>query len=370
MSAIEQSENIAQTLYGANANRCAWMALNTTPILERPFWWSFRIITQQILEKNDKNYYQRIISTLLTFPLAPVSLLGASAALLTRFVTHYLEEGSFLYYRGKVGSLEQVKQFSLLTWNVCCMSGGLPILYGGVAPAQQRIQRIAEKILSADPDIICLQEMEDEACTLRLIELLSDKYHDFYFNIAPRRLVKSGSGLMVASKIRLQEPTFHLFKAATRAQKWANKGFFAFTFSMQDQHIHVINVHLQPSKIDQHPTPPEKSVRESQIQQILKKVAQTQKTTLHLVVGDFNIVSGSEEHQTSSIRQFEDLSAKISDATWIDYSEKKEVTHKLDYILAKGNFLNQNTQLIACFDVKNPQKALSDHQALSTCVSL
>lgn len=337
--------------------------LKATYILETPLW-KFTVSIGNVRNKEEKNY-KRILSGCLAALLTPPSIFGASAALISRWVTFYLQHGGFIYCKGREDEivLKNPKKFSLFTLNACCFSGGLPKFFGGVSPSEERIDQIAEKILAQDPDVICLQEMADEKSSLRLVELLAGSYRDMYLNIGPRRLIKGGSGLFVASKYPIEEPHFEQFIASTNAQKFEKKGFFNFFITNQGKRFaQIANTHLQPSKNELYPSVSEIRVRESQISQILQKMKC--EDLPRFAVGDLNLVVDSEEYEFSSIRSFVDLSEKIKEGTWINYDSLNKTRQKIDYMLFKGVEINHTTKLIPFFDPTSSKKALSDHQGL------
>ena len=68
--------------------------------------------------------------------------------------------------------------FSLLSWNICCTSGGYGISDGGVMPESFRIDRVLEKIIEKDADVNCLYEVFDVNTGWNIQDKLLPKQRD------------------------------------------------------------------------------------------------------------------------------------------------------------------------------------------------
>jgi endonuclease/exonuclease/phosphatase family metal-dependent hydrolase len=77
--------------------------------------------------------------------------------------------------------------------------GFFPRLFGGVTPARERIEAVANKILQEDPDLFVAQEVHVGPAAA-LYEQLKGTYAHFYTRILPSALLGFDSGLFIASK--------------------------------------------------------------------------------------------------------------------------------------------------------------------------
>ena len=68
---------------------------------------------------------------------------------------------------------------TLMTWNACMFYGGLPMAFGGVSPAFDRIGEVATVIKDHKPEILALQEMS-YGPALALYKQLKDEYSHFF----------------------------------------------------------------------------------------------------------------------------------------------------------------------------------------------
>jgi len=360
----------------AKSHTCSTL-LKSARILEKPFWWCNQELTRAAVRPLEGNFGERAAWAFLALSAVPVSLTCGIISLIPRSMALYLQNESFTYCKGEAKEKNlSGNSFSLLTLNACCMPGGLPFLFGGMTPASERVDKIAEKILQEDADVVCLQEIHDEQAAFKLIEGLKHCYAHFYFNIGPL-IAGQNSGLFIASKYATEQPSFTAFNSFEGKQRFVNKGFFDFFIKNQDRRIaHIFNTHLQPSKIDTQPTPAEKIAREKQLKQMMEKVNKFSKEIpLQLMTGDFNIIAGSEEYKSSLIsKELQDISSEVTSGTWSEAFENKDRAHvflKLDYTLLKGSSTTASckTKLVSSFDLNKPKEALSDHHGLITVVN-
>ncbi|MBS0604598.1 MAG: endonuclease/exonuclease/phosphatase family protein [Verrucomicrobia bacterium] len=212
----------------------------------------------------------------------------------------------YLYLKG--GAAEKIlpsaqDPFTVLNLNTCFLPGELVYVHGGVALWQQRVEAIADKIISSGADVICLQEMFTEDACHALYEELKEHYSHFYVAIGPRPLGFSPatfglpSGLFVASKFSVEDPHFTPF-AVTGYQM--NYGFFDFVIKSADTPLaHLYSTHLQSLNEEQFP-----QIRAAELMQIIEKMQNDGPSVPRIACGDFNIPWGSGEPGESLIRAY------------------------------------------------------------------
>ena len=131
-----------------------------------------------------------------------------------RWITLLLQNKPYIYLTGEAEEKQLTDpSISLLSWNLCCVSGGYSITDGGVLPWPSRINQLISALRSQDADVICLYEIFDIQTALRLVKELKNIYSHFYFNIGPKSIGLS-SGLCVASKIKLVDLEFIRFSSS------------------------------------------------------------------------------------------------------------------------------------------------------------
>lgn len=284
--------------------------------------------------------------------------------------------------------IDKKSSFSLLNLNVCFLPGELPMLYGGMKPWRDRIEKVADKIKSVSADVVCLQEVFEDTAAEKLFDLLKDKYRYFYMNIGPRnfgfdhQLAGLGSGLFIASKIKIENPSFRVFD---RTAKHMNRGVFDFYINQGEKHFaHIYTTHLEPFV-----TYPGPEFRKEQMQFIVSDMsqvsAQEEGFSATILCGDLNIPWGSNEPAEALLKEnFHDaysrLHSKVNmkNRTYVDFTDlwwkanfdmskfhpKPEI---LDYALLfqkQGSSLNHYhifSAIIPMNDLNNPLEAISDH---------
>ncbi len=286
-------------------------------------------------------------------------------------------------------------EFTVLNLNTCFVPSRYPYLFGGVLlPWQERVSALADKILSADADVVCLQEVHAEDASQALFELLKDRYSHFYTAIGPRVLGFSleslglPSGLFVASKYPIERPQFTLFSLSGVQM---NYGFFDFLISNgKDTMGHIYTTHMQSLKYHQF-----EEIRAVQLGQILKKMEDDAKSDDRKVpfflCGDFNIPFGWGEPGSALIdAYFEDDynqgRAEVNGAnrTCTDYftnhffsptKNRDEIDpyfQIIDYALLHRSLGSSGYEIktvqVPMNDLDQPETALSDHHGLLTTV--
>jgi Endonuclease/Exonuclease/phosphatase family len=234
-----------------------------------------------------------------------------------RLLALSLQDKPYLYFRGDAEEKRLTERsISLLSWNLCCVSGGYSITDGGVLPWPYRMHQLASAVRSQDADVACLYEIFDIQTALRLIDKLKDSYTHFYFNIGPNAIGLS-SGLFVASKVKIVAPAFTLFpqEAVAGRAKHCKKGFFSFDIQQEDKSFaRIFSTHLQHSEVPQNPTQGEIKARKQAMALILEHMQWVGGKTC-VLTGDLNL-SESEYHCSDWIANFDKGKIQSPGFTW------------------------------------------------------
>jgi exonuclease III len=207
----------------------------------------------------------------------------------------------FVYLKGNAEEkkLSKDKSFNLLSWNICGINGGYCISDGGVVPWSERIDKIIEKILSTDSDVICLNEVFDIKTGYYLFKKLKDKYSHFYFNIGPRA-IGVNSGLMVACKYQVGDPKFISYpkEFLVDRTKSSEKGVFSFDLIDRNNNFaRIFSTHLQHSEEPSFSTQEEKIARKKEMELIIEKIKEIKNKAI-ILTGDLNL--DDDEYKISS----------------------------------------------------------------------
>ncbi|MES2199463.1 MAG: endonuclease/exonuclease/phosphatase family protein [Chlamydiota bacterium] len=295
---------------------------------------------------------------------------------------------SFIYAKGdhKEKNLPGNRELTILSWNVCFLEGNVSMLFGGVLPWQQRIERIISKIQTLNPDILCLQEVFSPNAGVILVEKLKSQYAHFYYNMGPNPAGFSieslgiPGGLFVASKYPLKKENFIPYTKEETPPSRAY-GFFTAEIYSEDKPLAcLVTTHLQPgSEIK------DREYRALQTTAILTALKKVEIPTL--LCGDLNIEKTSTEAQElfksykSGLYQGLDWTCcELRDYWW--KSDQNSIAFKklppekewLDYFfyLKNSSKLAPHlfTEVLVVNDLTHPEKALSDHQILFTTITL
>lgn len=291
------------------------------------------------------------------------------------------------YLLGNSGEKMGGGQFSLMSWNICALTGKYPTLYGGVRPAKKRVDEIANFILKTDADVVCLQEAHDHAVSKLLFEKLKETYSYFVINIGKDSLIQFNSGLFIASKFPIENFDFTPFINKGR-QRAIKKGCFAFKVMSENHPIaYVVATHLQPNKTEKDA---EIRLRELKLvhSKLLQDIKLDERSYPRIVCGDLNIDRCNTKETGNSLIQdlfFDPLMpAEKSDipitcTNYLTYfSNTKnpvsanefvdEPDESIDYclILKTEDQSRYEAKIIEAYDKMKPESAISDHHAVLT----
>lgn len=222
----------------------------------------------------------------------------AAPAAMLRFVTANLETDRFIHYKGFFSEKELGPErcFNHMLWNVCGIKAGYDIEEGGQMPIQddflpfseQRIFKIAEKILEEDPDVLCLNEVFDIRDALYLVNALQKRYAHFVIHCGTRTLGTT-SGLFFATKFAVEDVSFTPFAkdALYGLAKYAEKGFLSVkTKDSKGPIANFITTHLQHSDQAAFPSYEEEMSRKKELECIMEHISPAEDAIL---AGDLNL---------------------------------------------------------------------------------
>ncbi len=276
------------------------------------------------------------------------------------------------------------RKISVLSWNICCLGGGLPMLFGGARPWPERINGIAGQILAKKADIVCLQEVFSEDVTDALYDRLKDKYAHFYLNIGPReysfdleKIGRLSSGLFVASKYPLDNPRFYPYDLAKRETE-AVRGYGIFMGDLFNR-VCIATSHLQPGDSKE-----DRKIRTNQLAAVYGQAPNTPTC----LFADTNINNGSDEYEQEIIPRFINHYNR-SEKDWTCCELREAWLHPDQYskALAEGSLpfrhidaileikrdgppLETKCEVVPVGELDCPEKALSDHRALYSTINL
>ncbi len=215
---------------------------------------------------------QFFVTTLFYLVISPLSvaLFGLAGALDT--LNQRYSKVSFTRSEGnaseKFGDLSKIA-----TFNVCMLFGGLGIKFGGQDIIARRIDKVAQKIISSDADVVCLQEVSPPAARL-LRKKLEGDYKYFIERINPETWFSLDSGLFIVSKLPIDGIKVHSIPLAATMKR------ALFTFQVGKTRIGT--THLEPGNEDL-----DIAMRKKQVKEILKH-------DVDILIGDLNIERGEE----------------------------------------------------------------------------
>jgi endonuclease/exonuclease/phosphatase family metal-dependent hydrolase len=220
---------------------------------------------------------------------------------------------------------------TILTWNCCLPPWSIS--------RKLRLSKIVSAILSANADIVCLQEVFfRKDGELIAAELKKFGFQDsFHFK-----------NLLIVSKFLLNHKQEFLFESQGPLVSWAvldrlyKKGFQMITIQYDNQTIFLFHAHLLSATGSE--VPAYQNVRARQIEQINILADKPQ----NIVIGDFNFNPGTFPYQKMVSFGFSDPFAAAIATT---------KTGRKDYIFLKG-LASQTVEVVF------QDKKLSNHAGL------
>lgn len=201
-------------------------------------------------------------------------------------------------------------------------------------PWRERWNVLHHDLANCMPSVVCLQELFDKDLADEVTEV-----HEFPERVFPG----DSSGLALFSnypiknhkthKLKIQSPTEDYFRYLLCAEvDWNGRSLFVF------------NTHLSWK-------PQEGSVREKQVEEILRIMQETAQNESQMIMGDFNASPDTDEiYKMTQVGGFSDAYAKMlpgdSGLTWDNgrnpyacHSDPKLPSRRIDYLFLKGEML-------------------------------
>lgn len=348
--------------------------------LSAPFWWSTKVVSRSFSAIQPGNYGQcsskmrellyRIVPLTIIILISPFAIIlkGVAELCCLGQLTSFADKKNEDIHEPQ----KKLTALSLLTWNICGLPGGLPNWFGGVPSIADRIDRIATFIIESQCDIVCLQEAHDIEAARALCRSLKTTYSYIYPHIGSKPFCFD-SGLFIASKKKLSDISFTPF-TFKGIQGAINKGFCCFSVTSENNPaIKIVATHLQPFHTEK-----DRQLRALEWKEIAKN-------NPVIVCGDLNIDRYKEEEK----EMIENMRADYIDAFEDAFTGDGLITatddlledrngqaptssqESIDYCLLKRNSLYSiQTTRKEAYDLNEPEKALSDHHALISTISL
>lgn len=335
-------------------------------------------------------FERMILAETIWYVLPNACIIGELAAA-PRFLSYALRGEAHQFFKGAKEPIAcSQRTFSIMNMNICFLPAELPLLFGGVSAAAERVERLARFIKEQDPDVLCLYEAHEVDSTYALYEALKDNFAYFYIDIG-LDWMEFNSGLFVASKFAVSDANFKPFQYLGM-QSAINKGYFKFTIHDSDQPLaNIYSTHLQPYREKN-----DVNIRIQELHELIKDITFEHKQVPYypiLLCGDFNIPWGTTEYGRSKIAEvfYNDYGSKISavneetrtysallgDTRWkcinpalLEGGSSNDYFEIIDYALVfnKTDKMVISTKRVEAFSPHFPSDALSDHHALLTTI--
>ncbi|MDP1835927.1 MAG: hypothetical protein Q8K75_08375 [Chlamydiales bacterium] len=311
-----------------------------------------------------------------------VAVFSSVPGIVLRYAAAQLQSHPYIHVKGHGHgkALPADHAFTLLSWNICCISGGYSISDGGVAPWASRIDAIIDEIIAKDADVNCLYEVFDVKAATYISERLKEHgYVHIYFNIGPKA-VGVNSGILVASKYDVQNPEFTAYSEDMLVGRTKNaaKGVFAFDLSSEGKSFaRIFATHLQHSEEPEFATDEEVEARRKQMKVIADKIDQVRDKCV-VLTGDLNF-DDSEFDAIPGRDRFQEGNT-FTEKTWGGDEFCAGIVEKrvsqglnLDHTaILRGTARDITTSLVRTgYDpAVYTESALSDHEGLFSKISL
>jgi len=248
------------------------------------------------------------------------------------------------------------RDLSIGTYNMNLFQGPLPTILGGVDTDNKRLERLADQLIAADLDTVCINEGHDIKLVHQLAKILEKRglHYNCIYGVGDHP-IKFNSGLAILSKYPIEDIQFIPFTQQNR-QKMINKGFT----SCRINGIRVIATHLDPHN---------EQVRQSELEMIDSHRKKMREPSV--LIGDMNIIKHSDEYQQSLLARAYRSTYNVNKPTCNDevlirirkgHKDSIQQSDIIDYIVIPNEIhpILFSTHLAA--EVNNdPSTAASDH---------
>jgi len=217
-----------------------------------------------------------------------------------------------------------------------------------------RANKIVEKIIELNPELIAFQELFDEK-SAKIMKKGLGKAGYFHSklvgdnpNIFSGKLINGG--VMLFSKFQILDQKIKVFRQATKDDDLASKGVARITINKDGKTIHFLGLHGQSGRKEE-----AFKVKESQFDDLGKLTGNKEPT---IVVGDFNIAINRKGSTDFFDKQTEKIGlTRISptEGTSVESFSKKRTKNILDHLLHNDNEgfeISVETQVLKNFVVE------------------
>ncbi len=299
-----------------------------------------------------------------------------------------LPRHAYATYQSDLPAKTPPSTIKILNVNTLCFPEMLSCYFGGMRPWQERIGDIAQRILSTEAEILCLQEVWDFRAAERLMDELEEEYTYFYYDIGNSNYIldpthlKVNSGLFVASKYPISKESFVPFEIPGQ-HPGLRRGIFFFVVGEGTEYpFGMINTHLESGNGMRQAAIRKQSllVADRFFDRFLKK---SEEEIPLFLTGDLNIDSTSAEYVSSKLEKnyanYFRIQGVDDPYTCTDFFEQLVFASTnqeenvrpnfaaFDYFVAKkksSEKVRVESKKLTMFDWKKPMEALSDHHGL------
>ena len=302
--------------------------------------------------------------------LSPFAILGIGA----RILAIYMQTEPFRYLKGRGVEKPLEEDFTMRSWNILGIGAGYNITDGGAPSIESRIDRIATDIITKAADLNCLYEVFDIQTARALYRRLADDYTHFYFHMGAKAVGVS-SGIMVVSKLKINNPQFHAFSREMLDARGQHSGKGVFKMGLGNGRVSVYSTHLQHSEVCAEPSDGEKIAKQAEMAMIVDLMKNDSAGTI-VLTGDLN-TSAQEFREygwTDDFGEVDDEPTWGGDMWCSQFAQKQcSPPLKLDYtriFRGKGTILDKKIIPDEFDGTCYSYKALSDHLAIDCLIKV
>ena len=235
---------------------------------------------------------------------------------------------------------------NIISWNICA----LPKYFNLFGDPKKRIKNIVTKIISYDPDIICLQEVFSSDIKKYLISYFKN-YNCIYSNNC---YIKLCGGLFIASKYDIIYSNEYIYKNSSGEDSLSCKGILICNILINNQMISIFNTHLNADSIFSRVNTC-KLIRQKQIEELVNFIKKN-KSQYNILCFDANI-DMKDDLYIILLNKLKDLTFNTNHPNLITFPS---TDMQLDYCFCSNNL---NYKIYTNYDLN-----LSDHALLyCTC---
>jgi len=180
-------------------------------------------------------------------------------------------------------------QIVIQTYNAHIWKGTVPGFFSEEYKDDERQKEICSRINKSALDVIGLCEVWSDGHKKEIIEKTESNFtFSWYYDTPPAYM---GSGLVMLSKLCLVEPQFEQYRDLADWDKQSQKGFISTTVFIEGiGKFQLLFTHTQSGNYQ--------TERQSNLDQMRTQITHRWPRGPRIIMGDLNIVGGSEEYKT------------------------------------------------------------------------